>query len=119
MTHAQCSSPPSVNQHREEFGLLHASSVHKPVRGLGRLPVCLTLTHTRSATRTQRSSSAKGAHPKVIQTSMGHASIKVTLDLYGHLFPGVGAELAERLDIARSVILDEGQVFSAPTGVPT
>jgi len=43
----------------------------------------------------------EGAHPKVIQTLMGHTSIKVTLDLYGHLFPGMGEELVERLDRAR------------------
>jgi hypothetical protein len=29
---------------------------------------------------------------------MGHSSIQVTMDLYGHLFPGMGSELAERLD---------------------
>jgi integrase len=30
---------------------------------------------------------AEGAHPKAIQTCMGHSSIRVTLDRYGHLFP--------------------------------
>lgn len=46
---------------------------------------------------------AEGAHPKAIQTRMGHSSIKVTLDRYGHLFPeldeaiavGFGERLAE------------------------
>src|SRR5215217_3228319 len=28
-----------------------------------------------------------GAHPKYLQVQMGHSSIKVTLDRYGHLFP--------------------------------
>ena len=32
---------------------------------------------------------AEGAHPKAIQTRMGHSSINVTLDRYGHLFPGL------------------------------
>jgi integrase len=32
---------------------------------------------------------AKGAHPKVIQDQLGHASIQTTLDRYGHLLPGV------------------------------
>jgi hypothetical protein len=27
-----------------------------------------------------------------------HSSITVTLDTYGHLFPGIGDELAHRLD---------------------
>ncbi len=31
---------------------------------------------------------ASGAHPKAIQARMGHSSINVTLDRYGHLFPG-------------------------------
>ena len=30
---------------------------------------------------------AAGAHPKAIQHRMGHSSINVTLDRYGHLFP--------------------------------
>ncbi|HEX9683216.1 MAG TPA: tyrosine-type recombinase/integrase [Acidimicrobiales bacterium] len=46
---------------------------------------------------------AEGAHPKAIQTRMGHSSINVTLDRYGHLFPeldeaiatGFGQRLAE------------------------
>ncbi|MEW6153163.1 MAG: tyrosine-type recombinase/integrase [Actinomycetota bacterium] len=46
---------------------------------------------------------AEGAHPKAIQVRMGHSSINVTLDRYGHLFPeldeaiavGFGARLAE------------------------
>jgi hypothetical protein len=29
---------------------------------------------------------AQGEHPKVIQERLGHASIKTTLDTYGHLF---------------------------------
>ena len=32
---------------------------------------------------------AQGEHPKVIQTRLGHSSIKVTLDCYGHLFEGL------------------------------
>jgi integrase len=29
----------------------------------------------------------QGAHPKEIQQQLGHSSISVTLDRYGHLFP--------------------------------
>jgi integrase len=32
---------------------------------------------------------AQGEHPKVTQTRLGHSSIKVTLDTYGHLFDGL------------------------------
>ena len=39
-----------------------------------------------------------GAHPKVIQERLGHSSIKVTLDTYGHLFPNLDEALAQRLD---------------------
>ncbi len=41
---------------------------------------------------------ANGAHPKEIQEMMGHSSIVVTLDIYGHLFPALGESLADGLD---------------------
>ncbi len=41
---------------------------------------------------------AQGEHPKVIQTRLGHSSIKVTLDRYGHLFDGLDEAAAARLD---------------------
>ncbi|MGO9457604.1 MAG: tyrosine-type recombinase/integrase [Acidimicrobiales bacterium] len=41
---------------------------------------------------------ANGAHPKAIQERMGHSSITVTLDRYGHLFPSLGAEVADGLE---------------------
>jgi integrase len=37
---------------------------------------------------------AEGAHPKAIQSRMGHASISVTLDRYGHLFPELDEAIA-------------------------
>jgi integrase len=42
---------------------------------------------------------AQGEHPKVIQHRLGHSSIKVTLDTYGHLFEGLDEAAADRLDI--------------------
>ena len=45
---------------------------------------------------------AQGEHPKVIQTRLGHSSIQVTLDLYGHLFEGLDEAAATRLDEAFS-----------------
>jgi len=39
-----------------------------------------------------------GEHPKVIQERLGHASIKTTLDTYGHLFDGLDEAAADRLD---------------------
>jgi integrase len=37
-----------------------------------------------------------------IQARLGHASITTTLNLYGHLFPSLDVELAERLDDVRA-----------------
>lgn len=41
---------------------------------------------------------ALGAHPKAIQERLGHSSITVTLDRYGHLFPKLDETLTARLD---------------------
>jgi integrase len=36
--------------------------------------------------------------PKTIQVRLGHASIKTTMDLYGHLYEGVDEAAAQALD---------------------
>jgi integrase len=41
---------------------------------------------------------SQGAHPKAIQTVLGHSSITVTMDRYGHLFPSDMEALAAALD---------------------
>ena len=41
---------------------------------------------------------AEGVHPKKIAERLGHASIKLTMDTYGHLFEGSDHESAERMD---------------------
>jgi integrase len=46
---------------------------------------------------------AQGAHPKAIQAHLGHSSIQVTMDRYGHLFPDALEHLADRLDAARAM----------------
>ena len=43
---------------------------------------------------------AAGVHPKVISERLGHASISITLDKYGHLFPGSQDEAAAKIDAA-------------------
>ena len=43
---------------------------------------------------------AQGEHPKVIQLRLGHSSIQVTLNTYGHLFEGLDEAAAERLHVA-------------------
>ncbi len=47
---------------------------------------------------------AEGAHPKELQELMGHSSITVTLDRYGHVFPQRLSNLASRLDARRSEV---------------
>ncbi len=37
-----------------------------------------------------------GEHPKVVQTIMRHSQITLTMDTYGHLFPGQAAEAVGR-----------------------
>jgi len=39
-----------------------------------------------------------GAHPEAIKRQLGHSSIKVTMDVYGHLFPSDADKLASALD---------------------
>ena len=46
---------------------------------------------------------AQGEHPKVIQERLGHASIKTTLDTYGHLFEGLDEAAADRLEATFAV----------------
>lgn len=39
-----------------------------------------------------------GAHPKAVQMMLGHSSIAVTFDIYGHLLPGQDEGMAQTLD---------------------
>ena len=59
---------------------------------------------------------AEGAHPKVIQEHLGHSSITVTMDTYGHLFPSQMEELAIRLDRSREVALQNLAASPRPGG---
>jgi integrase len=43
---------------------------------------------------------AAGAHPKLIASRLGHSTIEITLDRYGHLFPSAEEALADALDAA-------------------
>lgn len=55
---------------------------------------------------------AQGEHPKYIQSQLGHSSINVTMDIYGHLMQTVNQKAASRLGktvprINRDVVLRE------------
>jgi integrase len=54
----------------------------------------------------------QGEHPKYIQSQMGHSSINVTMDTYGHLMSTVNQDSARRLD---GVIFDaeKGQILKS------
>ena len=41
---------------------------------------------------------AAGCNPKALSTYMGHSSITITLDRYGHLMPGNEEQAAVLLD---------------------
>ena len=49
-----------------------------------------------------------GVNSKALQTFMGHSSITVTLDLYGHLLPGSEAEAAALADTYLQAQEDRG-----------
>ena len=44
----------------------------------------------------------QGVHPKAIQHHLGHSSINITMDRYGHLLPDQYDDLASRLDLVHS-----------------
>ena len=43
---------------------------------------------------------AERAHPRAIMERLGHSTISVTSDTYGHLFPSIEASLDDALDLA-------------------
>ena len=49
---------------------------------------------------------AAGVNAKALSTYLGHSSIQITLDRYGHLMPGNEQEAARLLD--RYLDADEG-----------
>jgi integrase len=56
---------------------------------------------------------AAGAHPKSIQARLGHSSVAVTLDRYGHLMEGLDTDIATRLEALRRPPLVDGRGLSA------
>ena len=66
---------------------------------------------------------AAGVHAKVVQQQLGHSSIVVTMDRYGHLYPDTLDDVAERLEAAyqrgRGPILAPQAVTELPKRVET
>ncbi len=63
---------------------------------------------------------AAGVNAKALTTYMGHASVTITYDRYGHLMPGSESEAAALLDayLARTTDKNGGETSesSPPTG---
>jgi hypothetical protein len=49
---------------------------------------------------------AAGEHVKVVSWRAGHASIAITLQMYGHVIPGMQASVADRVDAALRAVLE-------------
>lgn len=40
----------------------------------------------------------QGVHPKVVSERLGHSGIRITMDTYSHVMPGLQAQAAAQLD---------------------
>lgn len=62
---------------------------------------------------------AQGAHPKEIQERMGHSTIRLTFDRYGHLFPSLDSRLRDGLERAfRDAATSGAHGANPPAGAP-
>lgn len=60
---------------------------------------------------------AAGVNAKALSSFMGHSSIKVTFDLYGHLMPGTEAEAAALLDTYLGAQVEAGAEAARSAGL--
>jgi hypothetical protein len=60
---------------------------------------------------------AAGVHPKALQTFMGQSFITVTLERYGHRFPGSEGEAAVLLEAYLAESRERARVPAFPTRV--
>jgi integrase len=49
----------------------------------------------------------QGVHPKVAQERLGHSSVAITMDIYSHVLPGMGAEAAKKVGDALGAALKD------------
>ena len=56
----------------------------------------------------------QGESPVYVKEQMGHSSIQVTVDLYGHLIPGGNKQAVDRLDLPVDKPSSEGQSATQP-----
>lgn len=57
---------------------------------------------------------AAGGHPQAVKERMGHSTVQVTFDRYGHLFPALESSLTDALDkAARKALSESGRQASS------
>jgi len=56
----------------------------------------------------------QGESPVYVKEQMGHSSIQVTVDLYGHLIPGGNKQAVDRLDAPVDKAHFEGESATQP-----
>jgi len=61
---------------------------------------------------------ADGEHPKAIQTRLGHGSISVTMDRYGHLMDGLDDQIAVHLDARAEAAAPPARPELSPSDTP-
>jgi integrase len=52
---------------------------------------------------------SQGVHPKVAQERLGHSSVAITMDIYSHVLPGMGAEAAKKVGDALTAAMVKGR----------
>ena len=70
----------------------------------------------RRGTPSPQSLSRPGVNPKALSTYMGHATIQITFDRYGHLMPGNEAESSKQLDAYLLRAMGHSGASPTPTG---
>ena len=56
----------------------------------------------------------EGVHPKKISERLGHSSIKLTMDTYGHLFERSDRDSADKMEQLFGNALRNGVVLTIP-----
>jgi integrase len=51
----------------------------------------------------------QGIHPKVAQERLGHSSVAITMDIYSHVLPGMGAEAAKKVGDALTAAMEKSR----------
>ena len=57
---------------------------------------------------------ANGETAAYVRDQMGHSSIHVTFDTYGHLFPGRGKEASDRFEISMEMARKKARADVSP-----